>query len=144
MKKSYWTFTFHWQLILTSMQSYRRCSLLTKDKKENCQKIRNLGKVFATSCVFYRVGGWHDLKIDLHVNLHVGFKIQFADIVPVFLEFNGASPAGSAAAGPKFCGTKSFNMRVILVPIPLTLLGTNREFGKRFFAELRKYISQQL
>ena len=28
------------------MQSYRHFPLLTKDKKENCPKIRNLGKVF--------------------------------------------------------------------------------------------------
>ena len=43
---------------------------------------------FAISCVFYRVGDWDDLQIDLHVSLHVGFKIQFAGIVPVLLEFN--------------------------------------------------------
>ena len=43
---------------------------------------------FTISCVFYRVGDWSDLQIDLHVSLHEGFKIQFADIVPVFLEFN--------------------------------------------------------
>ena len=28
--------------------------------------------------------------MDLQVSLHDGFKIQFADIVPVFLEFNGS------------------------------------------------------
>ena len=39
--------------------------------------------------MFYHVGDWDDLQIDLHVSLHVGFKIQFAGIVPVFLEFNG-------------------------------------------------------
>ena len=39
---------------------------------------------FTTGCVFYRVGDWDDLQIDLHVSLHVGFKIQFAGIVPVF------------------------------------------------------------
>ena len=38
--------------------------------------------------MFYRVGDWDDLQVDLHVSLHVGFKIQFAGIVPVFLEFN--------------------------------------------------------
>ena len=43
---------------------------------------------FTTGCVFYRVGDWDDLQIDLHVSLHDGFKIQFAGIVPVFLEFN--------------------------------------------------------
>ena len=41
------------------------------------------------SCVFYLAGDWDDLQIDLHASLHVGFKIQFAGIVPVFLEFNG-------------------------------------------------------
>ena len=46
---------------------------------------------FTTGCVFYRVGDWDDLQIDLHVSLHVGFKIQFAGIVPVFLEFNGCN-----------------------------------------------------
>ena len=39
--------------------------------------------------MFYRVGDLDDLQIDLHVSLHVGFKIQFTDIVPVLLEFNG-------------------------------------------------------
>ena len=38
--------------------------------------------------MFYRVGDWDDLQIDPHVSLHAGFKIQFAGIVPVFLEFN--------------------------------------------------------
>ena len=41
--------------------------------------------------MFYRVGDWDGLQIDLHVSLHDGFKIQFAGIVPVFLEFNGFS-----------------------------------------------------
>ena len=39
--------------------------------------------------MFYCVGDWDDLQIDLHVSLHDGFKKQFAGIVPVFLEFNG-------------------------------------------------------
>ena len=38
--------------------------------------------------MFYRVGNWDDLQIDSYVGLHDGFKIQFAGIVPVFLEFN--------------------------------------------------------
>ena len=38
--------------------------------------------------MFYRVGDWDDLQIDLHVSFHVGLKIQFAGIVPVILEFN--------------------------------------------------------
>ena len=43
-KKLYWTFTFH-------------CPLLTKDKNENCQKIRNLGLVFRNRlCVLSRKG----------------------------------------------------------------------------------------
>ena len=48
-------------------------------------------KFFAIGCVFYRVGDWDDLQIDLHVSLHVGFKIQFTGIVPAFLEFSGAA-----------------------------------------------------
>ena len=38
--------------------------------------------------MFYRVGDWDDLLIELLVSLHVRFQIQFAGIVPVFLEFN--------------------------------------------------------
>ena len=38
--------------------------------------------------MFYRVGDWDDLQIDLRVSLHDDFKIQFVGIVPVFLEFN--------------------------------------------------------
>ena len=45
-KKSYRAFIFHGQLILTNMQSYRHCPPLAKEKKENCQKIRNLDEVF--------------------------------------------------------------------------------------------------
>ena len=48
-----------------------------------------MGDVFAIGCVFYCLGDWDDLQIDLQVSLHDGFKIQFAGIVPVFLEFNG-------------------------------------------------------
>ena len=40
--------------------------------------------------MFYLVGDWDDLQVDLHVS-HDGFKIQFTGIVPVFLEFNGAN-----------------------------------------------------
>ena len=69
------------------MQSYRHSLLPAKDKI----KIRKLGQVFsAIGCVFYRVGGWDDLQIDLHVSLHEGLKIQFAGIVSVFL-FNGVN-----------------------------------------------------
>ena len=46
-------------------------------------------KFFTIGCVFYRLGDWDDLQIDPHVSLHDDFKIQFAGIVPVFLEFNG-------------------------------------------------------
>ena len=38
--------------------------------------------------MFYCVEDWDDLQIDLHVSFHDGFKIQFAGIIPVFLEFN--------------------------------------------------------
>ena len=47
--------------------------------------------LFTIGCVFYRVGDGVELQIDLHVSLYVGFKIQFAGIVSVFLEFNGGS-----------------------------------------------------
>ena len=39
--------------------------------------------------LFYRVGDWDDLQIYLNVSLHDGFKIQFAGVIPVFLDFNG-------------------------------------------------------
>ena len=67
------------------MHSYQHCPQLTKDKNENCQKIRNFAKFFAIGCVLYRVGDWDDLEIDLHVSLHGGFEKRLADIVPVFL-----------------------------------------------------------
>ena len=50
-------------------------------------------KFFTIDCVFYRAGDWDDLQIDPHVSLHDGFKIQFAGIVPVFLEFIGVNRA---------------------------------------------------
>ena len=87
-KKLYWTFIFRGQLILINMQSYRYCPTLTKDKKEKCQKIRNLGEVFHNRLrVLSRRGlGWPANWPTCF--LHDGFKIQFAVIVPVFLEFN--------------------------------------------------------
>ena len=54
-------------------------------------------KFFAIGCVFYCVGDLNDLQIDLHVSLHVGFKIRFAGIVPVFLEFNESTPLVNVA-----------------------------------------------
>ena len=51
----------------------------------NCEIFFTIGRVF------YRVGHWDDLQIDLHFSLHDGFEIQFVGIVPVFLEFNGRS-----------------------------------------------------
>ena len=59
------------------------------DKNENCQKTPIQVKFFAIGCVFYGVGDWDDLQVDLQVSLYVGFKIQFAGIIPVFLEYNG-------------------------------------------------------
>ena len=41
--------------------------------------------------MFYHVENWDDLQIDLHVSLHDDFKIQFAGIGQVFLEFSGAN-----------------------------------------------------
>ena len=49
---------------------------------------KKIVKFFLIGCVFYQVGNWGYLQINRHVSLHVGFKIQFAVIVPVFLEFN--------------------------------------------------------
>ena len=46
-------------------------------------------KFFTIRYVFYRVGNWNDLQFDPHVSLRAGFKIQFAGIVPDFLEFHG-------------------------------------------------------
>ena len=72
------------------MQSYRHCPVINKDKKKKSIKKSEVWvKFFAKGCVFYRAGDWDDLQIGLYVSLHVGFKIQFAGIVPVFLEFNG-------------------------------------------------------
>ena len=45
---------------------------------------------FAVRCVFYRVGDWDDLQIDLHVSVHDGLKTQFAGIVLVFLQFKNS------------------------------------------------------
>ena len=74
------------------MQSYRHFPVLTMDEKENCGKSESWVMFFTIGCVFYRVRDWDDLQIDLNVSLHDGFKIQFAGIVPVFLEFNGERP----------------------------------------------------
>ena len=46
-------------------------------------------------CVFYHVGDWDDLQIDLRVSHYDDFKIQFAGIFPVFLEFNGSNEDGT-------------------------------------------------
>ena len=88
-RQLHWIFTFHWQLILTNIQSYRHYPVLTKNKKENCQELPIQVKFFAIGYVFYRVGDWDDVQIDLRASLHVGFKIQFAGIIPVILGFNG-------------------------------------------------------
>ena len=60
-------------------------------KKKTVKKSEIWVKFFPIGCVSYRVGDWGDLQIDVHVNLHDGFKTQFTGIVPVFLEFNGYS-----------------------------------------------------
>ena len=70
------------------MQFCRHFPPFTMDKKKTVKKSESWVMFFTTGCVFYRVGDWDDLQIDLHVSLHDGFKIQFAGIVPVFLEFN--------------------------------------------------------
>ena len=57
---------------------------LLRIKKKTVKKSEIWVKFFAIGYVFYRVGDWEDLQIDLRVSLHVGFKIQFAGIVSVF------------------------------------------------------------
>ena len=58
-------------------------------KKKIVEKSEISVMFFAIGCVFYRLEDWDDLQIDLHVSRIVGFKRQFAGIVPVVLEFNG-------------------------------------------------------
>ena len=62
---------------------------LLRIEKKTVKKSEIWVRFFATDYVFYRVGDyWDDLQIDLHVSLHVGFKIQFAGVVLVCLEFD--------------------------------------------------------
>ena len=79
-----WTVNSNKYAVLTTLSS-----TLLRTKKKTVKKSEIWVKFFTIGCVFYRVGDWDDLQIDLHVSLHDGFKIQFAGIVPVFLEFNG-------------------------------------------------------
>ena len=51
---------------------------------------------------------WDDLQIDPHVSLYESFKIQFAGIVPVFVEFNGVSSPGQTT---KFQSLTSKNLQ---------------------------------
>ena len=67
-------------------------STLLRAKKKTVKKSEIWVKFFAIGCVFYRVGDWDDSQIDPHVTLNDGFKIKFAGIVPVFLEFNAPDP----------------------------------------------------
>ena len=60
-------------------------------KKKTVKKYEIWLTFFAIGCKFYPVEGWDDVQNDLHVSLHVCFNIQFAGIVPVFLEFNDPS-----------------------------------------------------
>ena len=53
-------------------------------KKKTVKKSETWVQFFAIGCVFYHVGDWDDLQIDLHVSLHVGFKIQFTGVVQCF------------------------------------------------------------
>ena len=57
---------------------------LLRVKEKTVKKSEIWTKFFTIGCVFHRVGDWDDLEIDLHVSLHVGSKLQFAGIVPVF------------------------------------------------------------
>ena len=51
---------------------------------------------------------------DLHVSLHKGFKIRLAGIIPVFIEFTGASM--SAIFGFTFCtvGDRKFSLHIYI------------------------------
>ena len=58
---------------------------LLRIKKKTVKKPSKFGlSFFATGCVCYRVGDWDDLEVDLHVCLHVTFRLHFAGIVSVF------------------------------------------------------------
>ena len=56
---------------------------------------------------FYRAGDWYDP----HVSLHVGLKIQFAGIVPVFLEFNEETTQLPTHSRKQTCITQSLNLQ---------------------------------
>ena len=57
-------------------------------KSKTIKEKPNFRLGFWQNVSFYRVGDWGDVYIDLHVGLHVFFRVQFAGIIPVFLEFN--------------------------------------------------------
>ena len=59
-------------------------------------------------------------NIDLHVSLHVCFKIQFAGIVPVFLEFSDSDIATSSPIHRKKYTSKFIT--------PLTVRDLNMKF----------------
>ena len=82
-----WTVNSNKYAVLTTLSS-----TLLRTKKKTVKKSDIWVKFFTIGSVFYRVEDWDDLQIDPHVSLHDGFKVQFAGIVPVFLEFNGRSP----------------------------------------------------
>ena len=80
-----WTVNSNKYTVLTTLSS-----TLFRTKKKTVKKSEIWVKFFTIGCVFYRGEDWDDPQIDPHVSLYDDFKIQFAGIVPVFLEFNGS------------------------------------------------------
>ena len=82
-KKIVLNFYFSWTVnpnkyaVLTTLSS-----ILLRTKEKTVKKSEIWVKFLTIGSVFYPVGDWDDPQIDPHV------KIQFAGIVPVFLEFN--------------------------------------------------------
>ena len=84
-----WTVNYNKYAVLTTLSS-----TLLRTKKKTAKNSEIWVRFFTIGCVFCRVGDWGDLQIDSHVSFHDSFKIQFAGIVPVFLEVNGRISAG--------------------------------------------------
>ena len=88
-----WTVNSDKYAVLTTFSS-----TLLRTKKKTVKKFEIWVKFFTIGCLFYHVGDWDDRYIDPHVSLRNGFKIKFAGIVPVLLEFNVSSTLPELAA----------------------------------------------